>query len=772
MNKALLLSTALFLGGLIETSAQLLPTSDRPISVTPKNLDGGLRFNPAGGRLFTPAEEDFRLRETFETYDGTASNWLPEGWTEINTSDELAAMNNGVFTWHCFTPDYNTTLPWAEEGSSYAVVFYAYSREGETTIDYDQDEWLVSPAFTPLKDDALSFQLGLNPLFIFDMSDENVTWGDNPQFINKKPSTTMQVMIKATDETEWTMLKDVYDDWKDKELKELMDSYMSNRFYPQEISLRAFEGKEVQVAFRFVGRGGNTMELDDIKVCRSVVTAEYLAPSGSLYFSRSLDFEDYLEQEGDERVMVPPFTDVAWRNVSSDNAVSFSWSDERGEASEDRDFTTDYAAGATDDAMVYASPTLTAKNLTETENTYQWNGTIQAGGMSYNDDMSTYYGLSSYPSTDSYYLMTTENNLPYFGNFSGIDNLWGGLIEESKLIGVANGFDKPAAPYILENLWVNAVGEMPTTGSLYVTVFTMSQYGMPIKPVLASGYCEASDVTKTMTPDGEVLTLPFTIRATNADGTAFTNNPIVVSEPIMVAVNGFEQFGNKTFGFLQTMKPARDESCHGSFWLSYPNADGQTQTSVLPVSSFQNADGPCNNSFLFHLGASFPWLHAEENTFAFPLEGGSHDFRLLSSYDTSNCGITISGNSGGWVTTKLTDGNLKVTVAEGKGLTEDRKAVITLNAVGVSEKIEITQSHIAGINEIKNENARFSIDVLPGGFRLNGVAPETEVTLFDASGRCTLKDKIAENGYLSTNGLSAGVYLLKAGNMTTKVVRR
>ena len=31
-----------------------------------------------------------KLNENFESWDGTTTDWLPEGWTEINTNEEQA----------------------------------------------------------------------------------------------------------------------------------------------------------------------------------------------------------------------------------------------------------------------------------------------------------------------------------------------------------------------------------------------------------------------------------------------------------------------------------------------------------------------------------------------------------------------------------------------------------------------------------------------------------------------------------------------------------
>lgn len=205
------------------------------------------------------------LSENFEAWDGVTADWLPEGWSEINTNAEQAAMNDGIFTWQVASKRTGQTIPDAVEGSRFAIVYYAYGYdENNKRVDLAQDEWLVSPQFAVQAGDSLLFQLGYSPLYLFDLNNENINWG-SWTFTNKKPSTTLQVMVRPA-EGEWTKLYDVYDEWADSELKELFDNYSASTYHPIALSLAGYEGKEVQVAFRFVGKFGNTMELDAICV--------------------------------------------------------------------------------------------------------------------------------------------------------------------------------------------------------------------------------------------------------------------------------------------------------------------------------------------------------------------------------------------------------------------------------------------------------------------------------------------------------------------------
>ena len=206
-----------------------------------------------------------KLNENFESWDGTTTDWLPEGWTEINTNEEQAQMEDGIFTWHVESRRPNTSIPDTPDGKAFAIVYYAYGYdENNKKVDLAQDEWLVSPTFRATETDTLSFLLGYSPLYLFDLNNENINWSDWT-FKTKKPSTTLKVMAREVG-GEWTELHDLYNEWQESELKELFDNYSSSTYHRLELPLASLSGKEIQVAFRFVGKFGNTMELDAVCV--------------------------------------------------------------------------------------------------------------------------------------------------------------------------------------------------------------------------------------------------------------------------------------------------------------------------------------------------------------------------------------------------------------------------------------------------------------------------------------------------------------------------
>lgn len=223
-----------------------------------------LRRQSPASRL---AEEELPtlLYEDFEAWDGETSAWLPDGWSKQCTNDEQAAMEDGRFTWHVDAKRPQQTIPNAIEGSKFAIVYYANTTdENGKKVDLAQDEWLISPAVRLGEDARLDFYLGYSPLFLFDLNNENVNWGAM-DFVNRKPSTTLKVMLRA-DGGEWQEIYDVYNEWAEESFSTLFNSCFDSNYHPVALSLADYAGKEVQVAFRFVGKFGNTMEIDAVRI--------------------------------------------------------------------------------------------------------------------------------------------------------------------------------------------------------------------------------------------------------------------------------------------------------------------------------------------------------------------------------------------------------------------------------------------------------------------------------------------------------------------------
>ena len=210
-----------------------------------------------------------KVFEGFEGWD-LRTDWLPEGWIEQNTDENIFMLEEGAFTWHVSNRE--GTLPYPPEGSCYAVVYYAYEKdENDAKVDLPQDEWMISPVIAVSENSTLSFYAGYSPFFLFDVNNENVDWGKMDFKEGKrKPSTTLKIYVRSNG-GEWVMLKDMYDEWVETSFADLFNNYFDSKFRKYSFGLAEYAGTDVQVAFQFVGMYGNTMEIDAFQITDAAV---------------------------------------------------------------------------------------------------------------------------------------------------------------------------------------------------------------------------------------------------------------------------------------------------------------------------------------------------------------------------------------------------------------------------------------------------------------------------------------------------------------------
>ena len=123
---------------------------------------------------------------------------------------------------------------------------------------------MISPSYKVTENSTLSFFVGYSPLYLFDLNNENINWG-KMEFKDRKPSTTLKIYIRSNG-GEWVMLKDLYEEWAETSLNDLFNNYSSVEFRKLTFDLAEYAGTEVEVAFRFVGMYGNTMEIDAFQI--------------------------------------------------------------------------------------------------------------------------------------------------------------------------------------------------------------------------------------------------------------------------------------------------------------------------------------------------------------------------------------------------------------------------------------------------------------------------------------------------------------------------
>lgn len=220
----------------------------------------------------TAAAQNYK--ESFEAWDGTTPDWLPEGWTEIHTDDVMPTRNNGEYTWHVINPDNSRTLPLASEGQYYAAIGYAKDENGK---DIPSDEWLISPAFKLSEyGGTMNYDAAFAPLFLFRVDNEFIDWNEMDFIGERQPAADLQIFVLKLQEDGtwgeyWDMYVSLFADWCTQPLSSLMSaSFSSTRFHTSQSTVFLTDddlhNATVRIAFRYVGQYGNIMGIDNFRM--------------------------------------------------------------------------------------------------------------------------------------------------------------------------------------------------------------------------------------------------------------------------------------------------------------------------------------------------------------------------------------------------------------------------------------------------------------------------------------------------------------------------
>lgn len=146
-----------------------------------------------------------------------------------------------------------------------------------------------------------------------------VDW-DAFEFTEVKPAANLQILIKEEGGTEWTVIKDFFEEYKNTPLSDLFN--MSPEDLEKfSINLAEWAGKKVNIAFQYEGADGNTMMLDDIIISEPSLEARYSYPVGTLFFGLDKDFSALSLS----MPLLPVGEELVWYNTSDDYEAESEW---------------------------------------------------------------------------------------------------------------------------------------------------------------------------------------------------------------------------------------------------------------------------------------------------------------------------------------------------------------------------------------------------------------------------------------------------------------
>lgn len=720
------------------------------------------------------AAEGATLSESFEGWDGLRANWIPAGWSEQNSDGKAPTLENGKFTWHVGAQEGSLLNP--IDGNYYAIIYYAYEKdENNQSVDLPQDEWLISPAMTLRKNEMLSFYLGYNPLYLYDMSNENLDW-TNRVFKNRIVSATLTVWVRETG-GEWVQIYDVEPQWSDKELGELFDNYSSSGYEKVQLSLADYEGKEVQVAFRYAGIRGNSMVIDNVVVDQEPLLAKYDRPYGSLFLGYSEDLDSSIgDEENDYTFMyAPAYTTLTWNSVLSSNITSHSWAFGDNTSSE-ASIETEFAPSRKENYYTLPSLSATADGYDDITFTYPVHGLYVGGG----GDL----GTKSFPLTranlekDGISLLYNSQSIPLSGYYKYTNTVWTQMFfgktptetDYLETLGFLTKFEKPAKPCIIKRVWVMAYGLIQDDSKLSMVLYRCAPNNMPYG-AFASAECGVADM-KVLNFGGSYNYYMIPFDFTVAEG----ENPILLDRDIFAMVYDLNSNENNIIYLVQTLtNDANDDASQYIYFTGKEN--GEDVGFVFDVASLTNTSGePTKTHLYMELEVEDPWLKALSATeVELGAAGGTAELAIDTYYDAADLTYSVvdgAGNAADWATVigagSNAEGKVSVTLGElAEGATE-RVAKVTISSPTCSDVVfTVKQSAGSGVEVVEANPMKVTVK----GGNIVVANAEGEVVVYDVAGKVVATATANGSAVIPATDLEGGVYVVSVAGKAVKVIK-
>lgn len=594
----------------------------------------------SGDEKLDPAPAAPIFAESFEDWDGVTPDWIPEGWEDVSKADPCHDdyWTNGLnLTWE------TCGQRWADEpqdGVCYArVENFFYSQNG-LIVNGQQDEWLISPEVAiPDNGQALYFSLGYHPGWVL---------CDGMSLDFNSITNVMEVHVSRDGGNSWTMLWDCLPAARSMSRNELIEDLSSTAcvWLPVRIGLHDYAGDNIRFAFRYVGKGGASMNIDAVEIRQpragedypeysdttvdpASFYAHYGIPEGCFFYGDNND--RYLLPGG---VIMPAHTELTFPNDSNVPAdARFEWTYTDPEAynlsyskfdyrqTSERDLTLrtgsfnfstlpQLKASFTIPSANRDTTVVFARLINESGGPSYW----QVGGAPGED----YYGYDNdqWP-RNSYGFSAYDQNLgtsAYFGDMAFTSYMFGTgkLIEEAGATGLASVFHQPAAPYqIARGLRVAMVYDVEPDACIRVSLRRATKVnettwtlGDEIAHASATGaeLCSAGNSFAESTLQWSRFLFPKLYDADEQEVRPLIN------EPIAVVIEGWDGQGVNQFAVMTNETDPYTETC--ALWTG--GALGNTARAYYE-----------HYALAVTLGAHFPYLYTETPDISVPAPGGS-----------------------------------------------------------------------------------------------------------------------------------------------------
>lgn len=690
-----------------------LVAAKAPIAAARKALN---KISPVGPQRAAALPSGAVLWESFEGWDGQTKPWAPENW--IVESHSGRATDSG----ECWNPSGEAMFIGAPTDGQYMMlVSCCMGAPMDEHEDPFQDEWIISPEFTVEENDILTFDAFISPVFLFDLTDPSFDFNTFEFTGDPVYATTLKALVKEEGATDWVEIWDVSTPYRDMSVNEALNE--PDGFYSFSVKLNDYYGKKVQIAFQYVGKNGNTMCLDAVKVGLPALKITYDEPAETLFWGQTADAQ--WAQMSADFAMYPVLAPITWTNnneIEGVDNITYYWDycepvNSSWDIAFTKDLTVTYVPDYTSESStrnnLFYTPKLNAFAEGASDGLYQAPYPyFQAGGKSERiiQDKLYEFGLLPFNSTHLLSALTApvpdDDPTPVFGYDANHNSYWvnytnngeepqeGDDVYVSSLI---NLIYPGTSPLVINGAHVIGTGFINDGVQFKAEIIKLSEEGTIIDDnILATATCDYDHVNTFVQESGDGLNIvfkfdkPVVIPANTAD----------VQDFYLIRFSGFHDPDNvDRFSPYQSIIPFTHDRLYGWVEKQIKIAGAADYVSSLSPMLYQETQyGPCHGAFAINLDAEYPWLAAEPSEIEVPATGEIHV--ALDSYYPADK-LTVEAPEG--IVANLTGcyntTDLAVSAVEGANI----EGSLTVKGPGVEKSFTLTKS--ASISTIGADKA-------------------------------------------------------------------
>lgn len=635
-----------------------------------------------------------------------ANNWLPQGWKDeskvgnlpITSSEENRSRHD--LTWRTFVKN-GSFFPHTGSCFAYIEPDAAY---GDYIDLKEQDEWLYTPEMAVQEQDVFYFYLAYSPYLTLRNRDK----GDFSACNN-----ILEVYGSTDDGESWEMLWSSYDDAKTFTEEELMDYAWSlsfaDRYRPIFVDIPQYEGKTARFAFRYHGKTGSPMAIDDVTLGIPRPTACYDLPSG-IFFPAITEATDF---PSDPRMLAPDGVEFTWNNTST-YAKGYEWNYAGIDGADAVTGDMHLVTPAYPRSSVVATPSLTCSYGTNISDPYSVSAPyMQFGGMLPSELDAA--GNEIRTGAANYNYLDPESRIRFsrfIGFYADTDNNWEALTgteihdwDWATCIGTM--YEQPAAAYGLQYVYFNAlVSQMDPSTVLTCNVYRIDGETGELLELVTKSSIDGKDIT--VDPDN------FTSFRIDFP------KPLTIDYPIFVELTGFnKKTDDVRFATMFTTNPLFTGASFMGF-NQYTSLTDEFYMVYADLSMYPIGDnGSHAAGVLMGLGASFSWMEVAvgETSFNMGSEGGSHELYVEAFHAPDAWMLYENGGPCKWAGFEAeeteTPGIYKVTVnVNANNSVNERKRTLELVSPGSSLELKVNQDKslgVAGVDVSEVETEYFNL---------------------------------------------------------------